>query len=597
MSAASSRAGKRSEQQRAAASSSAEGVSSNVCAKGQGVAVEVTGERPVVGDVQAALADGMTNESSHSAAPDPDRHKFNLPQHGPRVLLAAACFSVQELKERAIRMFIAALGDAPRSARCGTNMCMVTAELIINVTAAIEALMGTPKKHGSHRIEMIRCCGELDKEEARGWLVADAVGRPLLHRNDDRSQNDARDVGKRVLERAGKAERAIAAAKEKAAASVRAAKRAAAKDEAVRSGVAQAEAEAVAAIAAARSATVDLDIPHATVGVERPESYWRMRELQEAEAAATAAAAEAAMAAAAKQGTEAALCRTVQAMEKPDAPERATHQWLEASGAHRATTAAAREATKESDSAAAKVVAAKAAAVAAGVDFRSAKRKREDEAAVEAAACAEIAGVVTDLITAVAAHELAEPFWISLSVWYDMERGVFDAERHWRAANLLPPHGRAAELRAAFQATCAVEAEQAEMRIRQVSWDGEQRAEPAVLALVRRLEADQEPWDYPPEPTDEEVEAAGEEGAGALWDAWVARCDAVHAAIDPILMEAREVVRERKLARQPWEAALTARMRDLEGRQTGDYRRGWPRFHAPWGGRTRSGMQHPWAQV
>lgn len=119
-----------------------------------------------------------------------------------------------------------------------------------------------------------------------------------------------------------------------------------------------------------------------------------------------------------------------------------------------------------------------------------------------------------------------------------------------------------------------------------------------MLALVRRLEADQEPWDYPPEPTDEEVEAAGEEGAGALWDAWVARCDAVHAAIDPILMEAREVVRERKLARQPWEAgALTARMRDLEGRQTGDYRRGWPRFHAPWGGRTRSGMQHPWAQV
>ena len=157
----------------------------------------------MVGDVQAALADGMTNESSQSAAPDPDRHKFNLPQHGPRVLLAAACFSVQELKERAIRMFIAALGDAPRSSRCGTNMCMVTAELIINVTAAIEALMGTPKKHGSHRIELIRCCGELDKEEARGWLVADAVGRPLLHRNDDRSQNDARDVGKRVLERAG----------------------------------------------------------------------------------------------------------------------------------------------------------------------------------------------------------------------------------------------------------------------------------------------------------------------------------------------------------------------------------------------------------
>ena len=75
---------------------------------------------------------------------------------------------------------------------------------------------------------MICSCGELDKEEARGWLVADAVGRPLLHRNDDRSQNDARDVGKRLLKQCAKASRDVAAAKESAAAAVRAAKRAAA---------------------------------------------------------------------------------------------------------------------------------------------------------------------------------------------------------------------------------------------------------------------------------------------------------------------------------------------------------------------------------
>jgi hypothetical protein len=122
-------------------------------------------------------------------------------------------------------------------------MAAVSAVLTINVTKAIEELMGTPKKPGSHRAEMIGSCGELDKEEARGWLVADAVGRPLLHRNDDRSQNDARDVGKRVLERSGKAEKAIASAKETAQSKVRSAKRAATKDASLLSLVADAEAQ------------------------------------------------------------------------------------------------------------------------------------------------------------------------------------------------------------------------------------------------------------------------------------------------------------------------------------------------------------------
>eukprot|EP00966_Prymnesium_polylepis_P130206 3010939-Prymnesium_polylepis.1 len=90
--------------------------------------------------------------------------------------------------------------------------------------------MGTPRKPGRHRAEMVRCCGDLDKEEARGWLAADCVGRPLLHRNDDRSQNHPREVGKRVLERTGKAKADIAAAKETGREAVRAARRAAAKD-------------------------------------------------------------------------------------------------------------------------------------------------------------------------------------------------------------------------------------------------------------------------------------------------------------------------------------------------------------------------------
>ena len=77
---------------------------------------------------------------------------------------------------------------------------------------------------------MVRCCGDLDNEEARGYLVNDAVGRPLLYRDDDRAENHARDVGKRVWNAASKAQRDMAAQKERDAAAVRAAKRTAEKD-------------------------------------------------------------------------------------------------------------------------------------------------------------------------------------------------------------------------------------------------------------------------------------------------------------------------------------------------------------------------------
>lgn len=90
-----------------------------------------------------------------------------------------------ELIERTLRMFITTIGGAPMVSRSDLAMSAVTAALIVNVSKAIEELMGTSKKPGTHRAEMVRCCGELYKEEARGWQVADAVGRPLLHRNDD----------------------------------------------------------------------------------------------------------------------------------------------------------------------------------------------------------------------------------------------------------------------------------------------------------------------------------------------------------------------------------------------------------------------------
>jgi hypothetical protein len=318
--------------------------------------------------------------------------------------------------------------------------------------------------------------------------------------------------------------------------------------------------------------------------------------LQQADAAAEAAAAEAAMARAATQGAEARTNRAEQAAQRNGASDAATDRWLAAWGAQRTVEETSREAEKAALGAAARAAAVRATAEAEGVDLRSAKRKREDEAATQAAARAAVADVVTDLITAVDAHERADPFWIDLPFWYKVEGKVRFAQTIWAEVNLELPEAREAEIRAEWLACAAVNAERAEMRIRHISWDDEQQMDPAVLALARRLDAGEDPYDHPPEPTEEEIDAAGEEGFDALFDAWGARDDALWAEVEPHLPRAQTVVRERRLARKPWAAALTERMRALEGRTTGDYRRGYQRFQRPWGGRTRSGMPHPWAR-
>ena len=568
--------GRGSQHQRALASSSADGAPSDIPVNDPAAAAWATDERPAVGDPQAALRDGISIEASQTAERSCDRHEVHLPQQPAPVRLATTCFSVDDLKARALRMFIAVIGSAPRVSRCDLIMQNVTAELVINVTKAIEALMGTPRKPGSHRNEMIRCCGELDKEEARGWLVADAIGRPLLHRNDDRSQNDPREVGKRVLERAGKAEQAIASVRQTALAAVRAATRAAARDASLQPRVADAEANVATVIAAARSAPVELDIPNVTVAdYERPESYWRRREVEEADAAAAAAAAEAVMAAAVKQGADARLKRAMQASDGPDPSASAFGDWLEASAAWRAATTASREAAKEARETAAKAAAVRAVAEAAGVDFRSAKRKREDEAAAEAAARAEISNVVTDLVTAVGAHEQAEPFFIFLDCWYAIEGEVRESERVWTKRGLQMPHDRAADIREAELASRSMIAERVEARTRHAWWVTEQKESPAVLEVARRLDEHDDAYESPPEPTQEEAEAAGFEGEDAWYWAWRARDDAMRAAVEPLIPRAKAIVRQRWLAQLPWAKAISIRMRQLEGIDAGDWERGW----------------------
>ena len=114
---------------------------------------------------------------------------------------------------------------------------------------------------------------------------------------------------------------------------LRAAKRAATKDASLQKLVADAEADVVTAVTAAEAATVDLDFPEATSGPERPATYWRRREVVEADARAAAAAHEAAAAKAAEHRAETFEQRARQAAQEQDEKPDADSRWFTAAGA------------------------------------------------------------------------------------------------------------------------------------------------------------------------------------------------------------------------------------------------------------------------
>lgn len=534
-----------------------DGAPSDVPVNGLGTAAEATDARPPSGDLEAPSAEPIPVMDSQAAASTSRPHEVYLPQRGASAQLTSECFSVPELKMRALSMFVTTSGAAPRVSSSNLNMAAVTALLIVNISKAIEDLMGTPKKPGTHRAEMVRCCGELDKEEARGWLVADAVGRPLLHRNDDRSQNDARDVGKRLLKQCGKAEKDIAAAKEKAAAAVRAAKRAAAKDASQQQNIVDTEKEGAQGIARASSASVDLDLPDATGGSERPAWYWRRREVQEAEAAAATAAAEAAAAAAAEQGAEARLKRMEQAMDRPGASEAATDRWLAEFDVHRTVSETSCAAAQAAKAAAVQAAAVRAAAEAEGVDLRPgshSKRKREDEAHALAEADAAVAAAVTDMITAVAAYEEAEPYWISLQQWHFIESEVRWTQEYFACHDVAVRQERMADMRARWMANFEAAAEAFETRCRLAMWQAETKEEAAVMELVRRQEAGEDPYDDLRGDLDFDDDLDDQ-----AWDAAMAAYEVKAAALDVLVTRANRVVSERILARTPWRNAYRLR--------------------------------------
>jgi hypothetical protein len=197
--------------------------------------------------------------------------------NGPRAELSAAA-----LQERAAKVLI---GDGERPAASGDSPVASTATVgfVLAAKQAIESVWA------ESAADIKRCCspsmplGLIDAQEAFGFLLNDALGRPLLPHDAARGVGQAGDnavaaamgSGKGPRRRKGKLEKARDAARE----AVRKARHAVATDPALLPRITAAEAAGKAAVAAVLSAPVDLKLPNATVGA-------RKRQRREASSAA-----------------------------------------------------------------------------------------------------------------------------------------------------------------------------------------------------------------------------------------------------------------------------------------------------------------------
>ena len=274
------------------ASESTDRVQGDAAVAKAGESTRLSDEATKVGHVEASLGSSIASQGQPLYRASRGRHAEDPAQGPVGPTTPAAVLSEDELKARLLQICTGS-GERPAATAGLRSMPQVTVNLIQNVMAAVTALMGTHAKPGPYRAEMVRCCGDLDNEEARGYLVNDAVGRPLLYRDDDRAENHARDVGKRVWNAASKAQRDMAAQKERDAAAVRAAKRAAEKDSTKAPAVGDAERARDAARAGALAAPVELDLPAVTVGSKLIRSTHTLM-CEHQKAAARKAAAEAA---------------------------------------------------------------------------------------------------------------------------------------------------------------------------------------------------------------------------------------------------------------------------------------------------------------
>ena len=177
-------------------------------------------------------------------------------------------------------------GDGPTASGDPPAASSATCGLVLAVKEVVDGLWE------EHAAEIKRRCapsmpkGLIDRQEVFGFVLADALGRPLLPPEEARNVGQAGDnavagalgSGRPPNRRKGKLEKANDAARE----ALRKARVAAAKDVALQPAVAAAEKALKAALEAVYAERVDLKLPNATVGAKRKRVQWAEAEAAEA---------------------------------------------------------------------------------------------------------------------------------------------------------------------------------------------------------------------------------------------------------------------------------------------------------------------------
>jgi hypothetical protein len=223
---------------------------------------------------KSRMPDGEAMADSSSPAADAASSSYAGPSNQllARAGHAAVEWRASTLKERAEAMFLAD-GDGPRASGRQAAALTVTYGLIIDVDAAARELWRERSEEIRQRCAPSMPKGLIALQEVVGFLVADALGRPILPFDAALAVGQQADTALRAAtctrsERKGK----LVKAKEAKEAAVRKAKRAAELDPSKLLYVAAAETAGDKAIASVLATEVSLRLPSATVGKRRREA-------------------------------------------------------------------------------------------------------------------------------------------------------------------------------------------------------------------------------------------------------------------------------------------------------------------------------------
>ena len=236
---------------------------------------------PAPCELRAAHPQGEFAENVSKGAASPRAQVDQAAAEAGSPVCGPTSFSAASLAARLVEMLFGD-GERPKASGEAPAAEKVTNNLIITAKEAVGSLWAARREE----IRLSCAPAQIDKEELLGYLLADALGKPLLH------STDARTVGKRAGSQAKAAATKLQEAVRGAKAAARVAER--------KGAPADSAARIAHASASVLDAAYDLNIPARTVGTKQqlptppsPPKGW-LTLADEAEAAARAAAKEAA---------------------------------------------------------------------------------------------------------------------------------------------------------------------------------------------------------------------------------------------------------------------------------------------------------------